>query len=127
GEPERRIERAEQELEQTFVVRALEGDSHRPEPVAEPPHARGELRHELRPLARQLRREREARRRLRGPAVELLLRRQPVAGRVQLDGREPLRVEAEEVTGCRPRRVEPGLPRRIRPAGCADIQPWYAR
>ena len=38
-ESQRRIERAEEELERSLVSRLLERDPNRPEPVAEVPHA----------------------------------------------------------------------------------------
>ena len=67
--------------------------------------------------------KRNRRRDLLGPAPELILGRNPVAGRVQLDRVEALRVVAEEVRRARPGRVEAGPPGRIRPAGSADIVP----
>src|SRR6185437_241452 len=96
GEAESRVERAEQQLDQALVARVLERDAHRPEAVAERAHPLAEDVEAAGVVAGQLRRELEAVGRLRGPAVELLLRRQPVARRVQLDGGKALRVEGEE-------------------------------
>ena len=75
NEAEARIERAEQQLEHPVVARAHERHANGPEPVAERTHARAELRELARTVAGQLRREGEPRRRLLGPALELLLGR----------------------------------------------------
>src|SRR6266511_961952 len=86
-------------------------------------HSGAELREHARPVTGELGSEPEPGRRLLGPAPELLLRRQAVPGRVELDGREPLGIEAEELLRIGPGRVETGLPRRIRPARSADMHP----
>src|SRR5581483_8228653 len=121
-EPERRVERAEQELDRSVVARALHRDPHRPEPVAERPQALPEDVQAAEPAAGQLRRELEPVRHLLRPAAELLLRGEAVAGRVQLDGREPRRVVREELGRVHALRVEVGPPRGIRPAGGADAR-----
>src|SRR5205814_6223686 len=112
----------EDQLEHPLVPRALQRDAGRAEPVAEDPDPRAELRDDPRPVARELRREREAGRCLLSPAVELLFRRQAVAGRVQLDRREALRVVAEEALRVGPGRVEARLPRWVGAARGADDQ-----
>src|SRR5690348_11607390 len=119
-EPEGRIERAEQQLDDPVVARVLERDAHRPEPVAERADARLEDVEAARAVAGQLRCELEAVGHLPGPALELFLARQPVAGRVQLDGREALRIEAEEVGRVQAGGVEPGPPARIAPSTGSD-------
>jgi len=119
-------QRPEQELEDPLVARALHGDADGPEPVAERPDALLEGGDGLRPVRGELDGEPEAVGRRGGPAVELLLRRKPVAGRVQLDGSELLRVEGEELARVEPGRVEPRAPRWVRPAGSADVEPIEA-
>ena len=89
GEAQRRIQRTEQELEHAVVPRALHLHADRPEPVAERTHAGLEDVERAQPVAGQLRRELEAVASLGGPAFELLLTGDPVAGRVELDRREP--------------------------------------
>src|SRR5205807_2611835 len=126
-EPQLRVERAEEQLEHAVVARADELDANRPEPAAEQTGTRRKLRDDPRPVAGQLRRKRESIRHLLCPATELLLRRKPIAGRVQLDGREPARVEGEETRRVSARRVETGLPRGIGPAGGADRHGRYTR
>src|SRR6185437_15971174 len=84
-----------------------------------------ELGDRSRPLARQLRSELEPVGHLLGPAAELLLRRQPVTRRVQLDRREALGVVPEEAGRVEPGGVEAGPPTRIRPAGGTDRDPVY--
>ena len=123
GDEEVRVERAEDELEHALVAGADQLYPHRPEPVAEQADSGAELRHHPGPVACQLRGEAEAHRRLVGPAPELLLGREAIPGRVQLDGREPLRVEGEELLRVGSRRIEVGLPGRVRPAGSADMYP----
>ena len=96
-EPERRVERAEQQLDQRrrrarSSARRAPGRAGRRARASRSPKT-SRLRSAV---AGQLRRELEAVRHLLRPAVELLLGRQPVAGRVQLDRREALRVEARE-------------------------------
>ena len=115
------IERPEDQLDHSLVASADQLRTDRPEPVAERTHARAELRELARTVAGQLRREGEPRRRLLGPALELLLGREPVAGGVQLDGGEAPRVEAKELLRVGARRVEARFPGRIRPAGGADM------
>ena len=90
-EPERGVERSEQQLEDAFVACVLQRHAHRPEPVAERMRALSELVEAAQPVTRELRRELEPVRHLLRPAPELVLRRQPVARRVQLDRREPRR------------------------------------
>jgi hypothetical protein len=120
GEPQRRVERAEQELERSVVARLLERDPDRPEPVSELLHPRLERVEPAQPVAGELRRELEPVGRLLGPAPELLLRREPVAGRVQLDRREAFGVEGEEAGRVEPGGVEARPPAGIRPARGAD-------
>src|SRR3954452_9946314 len=96
-EPQRRVERTQQELDGTVVARALERDPHRAEPVAERTHALLEDVEAAQAAGRQLGRELETVGHLLRPAAELLLARQPIAGRVQLDGGESLRIEAEKL------------------------------
>ena len=96
--------RAEQQREEPVVARALDHDPHRPEPVAEPPHALLERPERPQRPRRHLDREAEAVRHLRRPALELLLGRQPVA-----------RSSSARRTGAAPRRRR-GTPRaRARP------------
>src|SRR5205814_3332843 len=116
GEPQRRVERAEQQLEHPLVARPFQRDPHRTETVAEPTHTALELGDDARPLARKLGRELEPVGHLLRPAPELLLAREPVSGRVQLDRREALGIEGEEAARIEPGRVEAGPPARIRPA-----------
>src|SRR5690349_22982232 len=71
-ESQRRVERAEQQLERALVTRGLHRDPHDPEPVAERADARRELVEPAQPVARQLRRELETVRRLLGPPSELI-------------------------------------------------------
>ncbi len=123
GDSRLRIEGAEDQLDHPLVARADQLHANRPEPPAETPDALRELGHHVRPVARKLRREREAVRRLRGPLAELLVAGQSVPGRVQLHGRERLRVHAEELLRVGARGIEAGLPRRVGPAGCADLGP----
>ena len=102
-DPQRRVERTEEQREEPWVGRLLDRHAERAEPVAEegepllehaelPGEAAGELDGELEPV-----------RRLRGPADEVPLGRQAIAGRVQLDRRQPLRVAPEELLGPRVR------------------------
>src|SRR6478735_12745615 len=126
GEPQRRIERTEQELERSLIPRLLERDPDRPQAVSEPAHARLELAVPAAPVAGELRRELEPVRHLFGPAPELLLRRQPVAGRVQLDRREAFGVEGEKPGWIEPGRIEAGAPGRVRPARGADADVYGA-
>src|SRR5882762_1621347 len=110
-EQELGIERAEDQLDHPLVAGADQLDADRPEPVAERTDTRPELREHARPVAGELRREAEARRRQFGPARELLLAWQPVARGGQLDGGEAPGIEAEELFRVGPGRVEPRLPR----------------
>ena len=75
----------------------------------------------------QLDGEPEVLRRLGGPALEVPLGGQPVARRVQLDRREPLRVAAQELRRLRVGGVETGLPARVGEPGSSDIRPCYPR
>ena len=97
-----RIERTEQELERSLVARLLERDPDRPEPVAELPHTRFERVEHAQPVPGSFGANSNPRAPAR-PSAELVLGRQPVAGRVQLDRPEALGVEREEAG-----RVEPG-------------------
>src|SRR5579864_5713261 len=72
GEPERRVERAEQELEHPFVARILERHANRPEPVAQRPRPGRELVERAQPVAGELRRELEPVGHLLSPAPELV-------------------------------------------------------
>ncbi len=74
-EAQRRIQRAEQQLEHAVVARALQLHADRAEPVAERTHAGLEDVERAQPVAGELRGELEAVGRLGGPALELLLRR----------------------------------------------------
>ena len=87
-EPEPRVERPEQQREHAVVARGLDDEPDRAEPVAEQ-RARAPRTTSSRPEpdAGHLDREREPVRHRRGPARELLLGGQPVAGHVQLDRR----------------------------------------
>jgi hypothetical protein len=125
-EPQRRVERAEQELECALVPRLLERDADRPQPVSELSDARLERVEAAQTVAGELRRELEPVRRLLGPAPELLLRGQPVAGCVQLDRGQALRVEGEKAGGIEPGGVEAGPPAGIRPARGADADVYGA-
>ena len=87
-EPERGVERSQQQLENAFVARVLQRHAHRPEPVAERVRALREFVEPAQPVTGELRRKLESVRHLLGPAPELILGRQAVARRVQLDGRE---------------------------------------
>ena len=115
------VDRAEHVREQSVVARALHGDADRAEPVAERGDALDEHRHAVEPRERELRREAEPVGHRVGPPLELILGRQPVAGRVQLDGVEARRVEAQELVRPRALRVEAGPPGGIRPARGADV------
>jgi hypothetical protein len=83
---ERRVERAEQQREHTLVSRALQRDANRPESRAEGADALGEHVEPAQTVTGQLRYELEPVRHLLGPAAELVLCRQPVSRRVELDG-----------------------------------------
>src|SRR6188472_17004 len=74
-EPQRRVERAEEQLEDSLVAFRLQRDPHGPEAVAEVARAVLELGDGAWPLPRQLRRELEPVGHLLGPAPELLLAR----------------------------------------------------
>ena len=131
---ELRIERVEEQPEHPVVARARWGElnEHRPKPLAEQadPLAEGGNQFEpaeVRDLAAHLHGETEVARRLLGPAAELLLLRQPVEGRVQLDRRQALRIELEELGRLRLLRVEAAPPRRVGEARGADIRPGYTR
>ena len=123
----RGVERVEQEAEEAVVAPLPDLDPDGTEPVAEPADG---LRERVEPLdaaerrraSRHRDREAEAGRSGRGPAVELLFRREPVEGRVQLDRVEPLGVEAEKVLRPRVGRIEPALPGRVREAGGAGVE-----
>src|SRR5487761_664212 len=119
-DPESGPERTEDELDRAFVAHALQRDAYRPEPLAECACPGVEGLEAAGPVSGQLRRELEAVRRLLRPAAELLHARHAIAGRVQLDRPEVLRVEAEERLRVEPGRIEPGPPGRIRPAGRSD-------
>src|SRR5204862_8097293 len=69
----------------------------------------------------QVGRQLEAVGRLLGPAAELVPGREPIAGGVQLDGREPLAVERQELGRLEPGRIEAGPPPGIGPARRADV------
>ena len=120
GELERRIDRAEDVRKQAFVARRLNRDADRAEPVAEHRDALDEDGHTVEPGERELRREREAVGHRLRPAAELILAREAVAGRVELDSVEPARVVVEEVLRSRALGVEAGPPGRVRPARGAD-------
>src|SRR5512132_4507973 len=105
-EEELRIERAEDQLDHPLVASADQLDPDRPEPVAERTHPRPELRQHAWPVARELRCEAEARRRLFGPPRELILRGKPVARGVQLDRGKVSSVEAEKLLRIGAGRVE---------------------
>src|SRR4029453_9081588 len=95
-ERNRRVEGAEHEREQAFVAGGGHEDPDGPEPLAEEPDPLREGAEVGTPGPIQLGGEQEAGRRLPGPALEELFTREPVSGRVQLDGREALRVVVEE-------------------------------
>ena len=100
-----RIGRAEQQLEKAVVPRPLDDDADAAEPVAEAAHPLLERREPPLEAVGCLDREPEAVGHLRRPRAELLLRRQPVLGRVQLDGGELRRVVRR---GTRCGRARPG-------------------
>ena len=127
GDAERRVERAEEEREEPRVRSLLHGDADRAEPLAEERDALLEHAELPREVRGQLDGEPEVRRRLGGPALEVPLGGQPVARRVQLDRREPLRVAAQELRRLRVGGVETGLPARVREAGSSDIGACYPR
>ena len=112
--------RAFDERDEPVVARRLDDDPDGAEPVAEREHALEERRHAVESGQRQLDGEPEPVGHGLGPAAELILARQAVPRRVQLDGVEPLGVEAEEVGRLHPLRVEPAPPGRVRPARGAD-------
>src|SRR5690348_10107313 len=72
-EPQRRVERAEQQLQDSLVPLGLQRDPDRPEPVTEMAHSALELSDGARPLSGKLRGELEPFGHLLGPALELLL------------------------------------------------------
>src|SRR5436309_1292528 len=122
GEAKLGVERPEQEREHPLVALVDQLHANRAEPISEQAHAIRELGHHPGAVSRQLRRELESVRSLPGPASKLLLRRQSVAGRVQLDGAEALRIEAEKLARVGAGRIEARLPRRVRPARSADVE-----
>ncbi len=112
--------RALDEREQPVVAHRLDDDPDRAEPVAERQHALEERGHAVEARERELDGELEPVGRRLGPAPELILAREPVAGRVQLDRVEVPRVEAEELGGLQPLRVEARPPGGVRPTRGAD-------
>src|SRR5581483_4418107 len=74
----------------------------------------------IEPLERQLDGKAKTVRHGLRPAAKLILARQPVARRVQLDRVEVLRVEAEELGRLQSFRIEARAPRRIGPSRRAD-------
>ena len=108
----RRLRRAEQQREQAVVARALDDDPHRPEPrrragAPAPRTCASERTRAAASSARSGSRRAPAR-----PALELLLRRQPVAGRVELHRvGSRARVEGEELLV---REARPGRTRAAR-------------
>ncbi len=92
----------EQLRQQPLVAPLLDDDADRAEPVAEGGDAVQEERDGLQAREGELRREPEAVRHRRRPAAELLGCREPVAGRVQLDRVEALRVEREKLGRLQP-------------------------
>ena len=123
GELQLGVERAEREREQALVARGADEDADRAQPVAEEPHSLLERPRSAEPERVELDREVEPRRDLFRPATELILGRNPVTRRVQLDARQPLGVVAQELGRLDLGRVEAGPPRWIGPAGSADIGP----
>src|SRR5439155_10323996 len=81
GDLDRRVDRAEQERQQSLVAWLLNLDADRAEPRAELRHALDERADAVEPAERQLRREREPGRGLLAPAPELLLARQAIPRR----------------------------------------------
>jgi hypothetical protein len=124
--PHRGIEGVEQQTEEAVVACLQDLDPYRAEPVAQPADR---LRRRVETLDPPERREApgqrdgelEARLRLRGPALELLFAGQAPKRRVELDGIEPGRVEAQEVRRLSVSRVEAALPRGIGEAGRAGV------
>ena len=102
------VELLDKPREPLVVAGLLDDDPNRTELVAEQLHPVAEGAEPVR--VRHLDREAEAVRRLLGPAPEHVLVRQPVAGGVQLDGVELLRIQAQKVALPGPGRVEPGFP-----------------
>src|SRR5439155_16636553 len=99
--------------QQPVVARACRRElhEHRREPLAEETSPLAEGRNQLEPAAvrdpaRHLDREPKIARRLRRPVTELLLCRELIEGRVQLDRRELLGEELEELRRLRLLRVE---------------------
>jgi hypothetical protein len=111
-------ERIEQQAEEAVVPRLCHLDPYGAEALAEDSGGLRKGVHALdaaerRRSSRHRQGEAEDLGRLLGPALELALGRQPVEGRVQLDGGQALRVEAEELLRPRVRRVEASFPGRI--------------
>ena len=127
GDPQLRVERAERQGQEPLVARRPDEDADRAEPLAEQSDSLLERRGLLELVRLHLHGEAEGGRRLLGPTAELVLGRNPVAGRVQLDARQALCIVAEELPRLHSGRVEAGAPRRIGPAGSADIEPRYTR
>jgi hypothetical protein len=110
------IESVDQEPEEAVVARLQDLDPHGPEPVAEPADRLRRRVDALDPseggdTPGQRDGELEARPRLLGPALELLFAGQAPERRVELDGVEPARIEAQEVRRLRVSRIEAALPR----------------
>jgi hypothetical protein len=130
GHVQIRIERVEQEAKEAVVANLGHLDPHGSEAVAEPAHCLGERVHALDATeggdpAAHGDGEAEARWRLPGPALELPLGREVVEGRVELDGRQPLGVAAEELLGPGVGGVEPSAPGRVGEAGRARVEAAY--
>jgi len=123
------IERIEKQAQEPLVARTVIGElyENRSEAVAERAHAlaEGGTQRQLTLVGYSLAEldgEAKAWRRLRGPGLELALRRQPPNGAVQLDGVELPGVGGEQLVPTRPERVEAPDPGRIREAGGSRIQ-----
>jgi hypothetical protein len=123
SDPQRGIERSEQQLEHAFVAGVLQRDADRAEPVAERVGTACELVEAAEPVTGELRRELEAVGHLLRPPAELILGGKPVARRVQLDRRKPLGIEGEKARRVGACRVEARPPGRVRPARGADRDP----
>ena len=121
------IDRVEQEAQEAVVAGLADLDPDRPEPVAEPADRLARRvdaldAPERGDAARERDGEAEAGRSLLRPALELLFRRESVEGRVQLDGREPRGVEAQELLGLCVSRIEAVLPGGVGEAGRTGIE-----
>lgn len=121
------LQGVEQQAEESVVSRLEHLDADRAEPVAELRDRLGRRVHSLdaaegRHPAGEGDAEPEAGRGLVGPALELVLGGKTPERRIELDRVQPGRVEAQEVSRLRIRRVEAAFPGRVREAGRAGVE-----